>query len=374
MRLRSGLHRSRRRLLKLVAPFLAIVMLQAALACASMVILSSVRAYIAGESLWSKGQKEAVSNLQFYLQSRDADRLERYLEALAIPLGDLTARRALEQNPVDTELARQGFIAGGNHPEDVPGLIWMFRYFRWFPHFSVAVDSWRASDPPLEELVRIGAAIEKSFADNSATPADVASFKKQIERADAQLAPEALRFSESLGAGSRLVTTILTAVNLIGGAGLALLLIWYIRKLLTQRERFENALKAEKERAQVTLASIGDAVVATDSLGRIDYLNPAAERLIGVTCRDVQGRNVNRVFQIVESGEGAGLAAIAGAPAGGTVQMTHLVRPDGSRVSVSSSSAALNFGREAGFGYVLVLHDKTEEQEFMPAACAPGRA
>ena len=48
---------------------------------------------------------------------------------------------------------------------------------------------------------------------------------------------------------------------------------------VTKRKRAELALYEEKERAQVTLASIGDGVIRTDGEGRIDYLNPVAEKL-----------------------------------------------------------------------------------------------
>ena len=49
-------------------------------------------------------------------------------------------------------------------------------------------------------------------------------------------------------------------------------------------------LSAEKELAQVTLASIGDGVLATDGRGRVEYLNPVAEKLTGWGRAEALGR------------------------------------------------------------------------------------
>ncbi len=53
---------------------------------------------------------------------------------------------------------------------------------------------------------------------------------------------------------------------------------------ITERKRAEQAVFEEKERAEVTLQSIGDAVISTDADGRIDYMNPVAESLTRLEC------------------------------------------------------------------------------------------
>ncbi len=59
---------------------------------------------------------------------------------------------------------------------------------------------------------------------------------------------------------------------------------------VTERRLAEDALYQEKERAQVTLASIGDGVIRTDAGGRVDYLNPVAERLTGWSLAEACGQ------------------------------------------------------------------------------------
>ena len=58
---------------------------------------------------------------------------------------------------------------------------------------------------------------------------------------------------------------------------------------ITERKRVEQAIFEEKERAQVTLQSIGDGVITTDREGRIEYLNPVAEQLSGWSGAEARG-------------------------------------------------------------------------------------
>lgn len=66
--------------------------------------MSSLRAYVAGEALWSRSQKNAVYFLKLYLHSGGASQFAQYQASLAVPVGDEFARWALERDPVEVEL------------------------------------------------------------------------------------------------------------------------------------------------------------------------------------------------------------------------------------------------------------------------------
>ena len=68
---------------------------------------------------------------------------------------------------------------------------------------------------------------------------------------------------------------------------------------ITERKRAEQAMFAEKERAQVTLQSIGDAVISTDAQGLIDYMNPVAESLTGWSVEEARGRPIGEVLNLI---------------------------------------------------------------------------
>jgi diguanylate cyclase (GGDEF)-like protein/PAS domain S-box-containing protein len=67
---------------------------------------------------------------------------------------------------------------------------------------------------------------------------------------------------------------------------------------ITERKRVEQAIFEEKERAQVTLQSIGDAVITTDREGRIEYLNPVAEQLSGWRGAEARGETIMTVLRL----------------------------------------------------------------------------
>src|SRR5450631_365465 len=69
---------------------------------------------------------------------------------------------------------------------------------------------------------------------------------------------------------------------------------------ITARKRAEQAMFAEKERAQVTLQSIGEAVITTDREGRIDYMNPVAEQLSGWGSDEARGEKLGTVLRLLD--------------------------------------------------------------------------
>ncbi len=127
----------------------------------------------------------------------------------------------------------------------------------------------------------------------------------------------------------------------------------------------EEALFEEKERAQVTLNSIGDAVLATDVAGNVTYLNRAAERMTGWSHDEALGRPLAEVFRIVDSAtrktaENPALRAIMEHRTVGLAADCVLVRRDGSELAVEDSSAPIRSRDGRVAGAVLVFRDVSE--------------
>lgn len=359
----------RTRLLALVWPFIAVVLVQTAIAGISIYTLSAVRAYVGGESMWSKGQKDAIYFLSLYADSRDQRFFEEFREAIAIPMADLDGRLALDRPEVDVEAAREGFIGGGNHPADVPGMIWLYRNFRDISFFADSRARWVESDPKIMELAALGEAMHARFAGGEVSALEMDAWKSRIHAINRAATPLALGFSASLGEGSRGITGLLLGANIVTATLLILLAVWRTRAMLAQREALETAFNAERERAQITLASIGQAVVTTDEHGCVNYMNGPAERLIGWPSSDALGRPLNSLFRLIceESGEEDVRVVeriITGEAVGPTAVPQLLMRADLTSVAVSMVGAPLVV--EGGIaGAVLVFHDMTKEQEYV---------
>jgi len=357
------------RLLGIVWPFIAVVILLALLGCISLYAMSAVRGYIAGESLWSKGQKDAIYYLSLYADHPDETIFAKYQQAIAIPQGSHDLRVALDQPTPDIAKARRGLAQGGNHPDDFDGVIWFFLNFRHFSYFAQAIDLWTVGDGYLLQLDRVAQQMHASLHAGQATVQDLARWKQQILEINDGVTPAAVAFSDALGQGSRFMLKLLVAVNLGTALVLIALALWRTSKLLTQRQAFAVALQAEKDRAQITLASIGDGVIATDVDGSIVYMNPAAEQLTHWNAGQANGLPLAALFNLLdENAEKDAYTLIeriyGGQLNGGSEHAKLIQRLDGSTVSVTLVGAPILTEGKVG-GTVLVLHDMTQERQYI---------
>jgi diguanylate cyclase (GGDEF)-like protein len=220
-------------------PFIAIIVVQALLASFSLQMVTSLRSYVSGESMWSKGQHDAIYFLSRYIDTTQSSYLERHRQALSVPLGDHEARLALEASPPDHAAAAAGFLRGGNHPDDIAGLIWLFENFSWFSYMSAAIDDWRNAETTLFQL--------EDLADEMARAALVQPWQRRewAERLDAindQVTPLTHAFSNSLGQGTRFVQTSLLIANLAIAALFVALTLWRLNSFLRHRRSIEHEL------------------------------------------------------------------------------------------------------------------------------------
>ena len=133
------------------------------------------------------------------------------------------------------------------------------------------------------------------------------------------------------------------------------------------RKSREGILFFNKERAQVTLNSIGDAVLSTDGDWRITFLNPVAERLIGWTDAEASGQQLTDVFQVINATTRERIAPCLKFEVGKgrtTILPPNcvLVRRDGHESPIEDSAAPIHNRNGGVVGLVVVFHDVSEAQ------------
>ena len=133
------------------------------------------------------------------------------------------------------------------------------------------------------------------------------------------------------------------------------------------RKRAEAALFEEKERAEVTLGSIGDGVVVTDAGGRVTYLNPIAQDMTGWPLVEARGLPVVDVLRLVDRDSGEAtlnplLTALRENRTLGIAVDSELVRRDGMRSPIENSAAPIHDRSGAVVGSVMVFHDISESR------------
>ncbi|HEX8948594.1 MAG TPA: ATP-binding protein [Dissulfurispiraceae bacterium] len=132
-------------------------------------------------------------------------------------------------------------------------------------------------------------------------------------------------------------------------------------------EKAMSSLQQEKEKAQVTLASIGDGVIVTDGEGKISMLNAIAEKLTGWTPGEAQGRHIAGVFHCVQEAtrepvESPVATVLSSGEAIRPADHAALMSRGGAERLVTYSAAPIRYRGGALAGVVLVFSDVTEQQ------------
>jgi PAS domain S-box-containing protein len=164
--------------------------------------------------------------------------------------------------------------------------------------------------------------------------------------------------------GAQWTLGVLAALTIVIVVGTYILL----RRSLRARLAAEQALRESEENLSITLGSIGDAVLATDTQGRITRMNPVAEHLTGWTLAEARGVAVGDVFRIInEQTRAPAVVPVDQALATGKVQglanHTLLISRSGRECAIADSAAPIRRADGELVGVVLVFRDVTEQRQ-----------
>ena len=134
------------------------------------------------------------------------------------------------------------------------------------------------------------------------------------------------------------------------------------------KHKMENKLKEREEWLSTTLASIGDAVIATDTKGCVILMNPVAQSLTGWKQEDVEGRPVKEVFYIINEetrkpAEDPVTRVLQEGVVVGLANHTVLIAKDGTEIPIDDSGAPIRDDKGNMLGVVLVFRDISERRK-----------
>lgn len=167
--------------------------------------LSSVRAYVNGEALWSKGQKDAMYQLSTYVRTHDEEDFNKFKAHLAVPNGDHKALVELgkPKSERNEDIIKEGFKEGRNHPDDAQGMINLFSRFYWNYYIDNAIRTWIKADSMVPHFITAGEKLHNEIQNPNKSQASINAIMREVEAMNAVVTVYEDEFSKHLGDGSR---------------------------------------------------------------------------------------------------------------------------------------------------------------------------
>jgi diguanylate cyclase (GGDEF)-like protein/PAS domain S-box-containing protein len=329
-------------------------------------VFDGVRTFVRAEGLWAKAQKDAVFYLIRYTDTRDESDYGAYLNSVQVSAGDQAARLALLQDPPDRDAARQGFIQGANHPDDVDAMIWFFLNFQRVSYLQEAIAVWEQGDAKMAELAGVAEQL-RELVHAGAPSTDMAAPLLRLERLNHELTQLENRFSLVLGEGARWVRTTLWTLSvglllLMGGAALLV-----SRQIVRGIVRDEQRLLMSESRFRSLKDSDTIGIVSWRADGQVDEANDAFLHMLGLTRQDLREGRFNWRDRTPASAATADAHALAQLLSEGRCDPYEktILHADGHEVPIYLGSALLEGSLDSGISYVMDLTERKQSEEVL---------
>lgn len=340
----------------IVALFVAIILCSLVLDNFRIQTLASIRAYVEGEGLWSKAQKESVIALHRYARSRKEEDFQNYLSAINVPIGDHIARLELEKPNPNYILVDRGFLQGGNHREDLKGMSRLFRRFRRISYMAAAIDTWTQGDQDITRLQEAAASLHDEILSGRRDQENVDSLVRRIDEIDVHLTPLENRFSDQMTTGSFMMSYYLTlfvfgfaGVLLAAGIAFSLHLAGQIQTSESSLAFANESLKKSERRFRTLIRDVSDVILVLAYDGTIYYASHSARRIFGYEPGELIARNIISLIHADDVAQFRNcLDKSMIQKEGSFATEFHLLRNDGSWIILEASCNSMSDDPSAG--------------------------
>jgi len=212
----------------------------------SFKITSAVRAYINGESEYSKGQKDALVFLLSYINLEDENDWQHFKQEISVPIADNNARNAMYAHVADDTVA-QYFLAGRNHPNDLLDMVWLFKNFQHVSFFQKPVAIWQQAEPLINRLDFLGTEIHNRQQKSPLTSIEKKGFLLELNILSVNLSELERKFSSLLGNAARRIRFYLFILNIFFIVIIITSIIIYVNKMIKRLAGYTQRLAAKNE-------------------------------------------------------------------------------------------------------------------------------
>ncbi|MEQ8035275.1 EAL domain-containing protein [Xanthomonas sp. WHRI 6106] len=252
-------------------------------------IQSGATAWIVGESHWSKAQQESVYWLERYLGSGDPADLQAACRALEVPLGDRSARIAVEQPVIDWDTVYAGLAAGRNAREDMSQMVRLYRYGQRVPHLGEAIALWKQTDSDILQLNALADRAASAQATATPDPRTVQALRDELHLLDARMRRIAAEFLVLLTRCARLLHDVMVVCSL------ATLLLVLTTCVLAMR-RIRDYLLSHEGRFRTAFQQAALGMVKFDLRGHVLDANASMANILRYRPEELQACTLAQVM------------------------------------------------------------------------------
>ncbi len=260
----------------------------------SINMASGMRAYVAGEGLWTKAQKEATLNLQNYIFTEERKYYQAFNENLRVNLGDRIAREELSKPDFDYITAFRGFEQGRNDRQDIPDLIFVYRSFNWVPQVKTAIEIWTEADTKIEKLIELGEKIDRSINLAEANDTQKELWMAELRDMDIELTDLEVAFSNAMGESGRFLDRVLKWSYISMGLLMLGMGFIFVFSFMKSTQKWASTLNESEQKFRTVLENSKDVLfkynVITDGF---EYVSPGLKDMLGFEANEwmKEGRN-----------------------------------------------------------------------------------
>ena len=258
---------------------------------------SGVRAYVGGEGMWTKAQKESVIHLTNYILTENEEEFDHFQSVLKVNLGDRMGREEILKDDYDYQTVYDGYLMGRNHPDDIPHMINVFRRFRWTPQVQEAINVWTKGDEKIAELIQFADTIRTQIQSTNVSIEQKTEWVTELEELDHELTDLEVRFSAAMGDMARLVNSILRWSVILLGLLLIGIGIWLIYRFLNSTKAWMQTLRESEERFKHVLSNSKDVLYKMNlDTKEYEYVSPALKSMLGYDPEDFLNGGVSFIL------------------------------------------------------------------------------